>query len=915
MDVSGNTILAGASSDSVGLFGSVGSAYVFGRIGTSWNQQQKLTNSDPDPSDHFGAAVVMKNDTIVVGAGEDSGDAGSNQGSAFVFSRTSGVWSEQQRLTADDGAGTDFFGLAVALYNDTVVVGAPGDDAGSGSAYVFAPPPNDPPTISTLAITRTAGGGSPISHLANAGDAEDPENDLVITVNGGAMATVNGVTVSDLSVDGTGTATGRVSAACDATTASFTLRVTDTGGAFAQAVLNVQVNPNPLPALSYSSPQTVGLSNSLTVAPASGPGDNASIPSVAVQGVAPPMTGTVTVNSVGNVFITGAGPIGNHVITIRATDNCGAIRDASFTVNVTAVCAALTITPASLPAGSAGQSYFQQLVASGPQPTTWSLASGALPSGITLSAAGLLSGVPAAFGNFNFSVNVSDANGCPGSRSYTLTINAPCPAITVNPASLPNGTVGAAYAQTLTASGGQAPYNFAVSAGTLPNGVTLSASGALTGAPTQAGTFTFTIRSTDGAGCLGVRGYTVTVGGGNGLQFYPLAKPVRLLDTRPGQFGCDAPGVALAGGASRTQTIAGRICDGILIPASARAVTGNITTVQSGGGYLTLYPSDTAQPLVANSNYNPNEILNNVFTVGLGAGDGAFKIFVTSNTHAVVDVTGYYAPPGAGGLYFHPLPKPIRLLETRAGFTGCDAPGAPIVGGAGGIRSQQARINCDNVTIPANAQAVVGNATSVNSSGAGSGYLTLWPGNASQPLVASSNFLPGQVLNAPFTVGLAASGEFNIFTTNTTDLVIDLLGYYSTEANDVNGAGLLFNPLPQPVRLLETRAGFTGCYSPGLPLTAGSTRLQQARGACAGETIAGNALAIVGNATVINTAAGYLTFWPSGAAQPLVATSNFSAGQILNRHFTVGLGANGVFNIFASATTDLIIDVSGFFAP
>src|SRR5262249_55355075 len=150
----------------------------------------------------------------------------------------------------------------------------------------------------------------------------------------------------------------------------------------------------------------------------------------------------------------------------------------------------------------------------------------------------------------------------------------------------------------------------------------------------------------------------------------------------------------IAGGTSRTQVARG-VCDGLTIPANAAAITGNITTVQSGGGFLTLYPSDAAQPLVANSNYNPNEILNNVFTVGLGNTDGAFKIFVTSNTDVVVDVTGYYAPPGVGGLYFHPLPKPIRLLETRAGFTGCNAPGVPLPGNTD--TTQQARLTCDGV--------------------------------------------------------------------------------------------------------------------------------------------------------------------------------------------------------------------------
>jgi hypothetical protein len=155
----------------------------------------------------------------------------------------------------------------------------------------------------------------------------------------------------------------------------------------------------------------------------------------------------------------------------------------------------------------------------------------------------------------------------------------------------------------------------------------------------------------------------------------------------------------------------------------------------------------------------------------------------------------------------------------------------------------------------------------------------------------------------------------NIFTTATTDLVVDVLGYYSAEANDANGAGLLFNPLPAPVRLLETRAGFTGCSAPNAPLLANSTRQQQARGTCGSVTIAASALAIVGNATVINNQAGYLTFSPDGAAQPLTATSNFGAGQVLNRHFTVGLGATGIFNLFTSAQTDLIVDVSGFFAP
>lgn len=105
------------------------------------------------------------------------------------------------------------------------------------------------------------------------------------------------------------------------------------------------------------------------------------------------------------------------------------------------------------------------------------------------------------------------------------------------------------------------------------------------GTPTTEGTFNFTIQAADINGCTGTQAYAVTITGGatgTGLQFYPLAAPVRLLDTRAGATGCFTPGAKIPGNTSRMQSVAG-FC---AIPATARAVTGNITTVQSGGGYL-----------------------------------------------------------------------------------------------------------------------------------------------------------------------------------------------------------------------------------------------------------------------------------------------------------------------------------------
>jgi hypothetical protein len=479
----------------------------------------------------------------------------------------------------------------------------------------------------------------------------------------------------------------------------------------------------------------------------------------------------------------------------------------------------------------------------------------------------------------------------------------------VTPATMPNGTVGVAYpAQNLNASGGTGPYVFNVSAGSLPNGLNL-VGGVVSGNPTISGTFNFTIKATDANNCMGTQAYSVTIAPAptSGLQFYPLATPVRLLDTRVGASGCFTPGAKIPGGTSRTQAGA-NTCG---IPANAKAVTGNITTVDSGGGYLTIYPSDVTQPNAANSNYNPNEILNNVFTVGLGAADGAFKIFVTSNTDVVVDITGYYAPPGAGGLYFHPLPKPIRLLETRASQPGCFTPNAPLPGNAD--TTQQGTTTCDGVTIPAAAKALVGNATTVFP--AAGGYLTLFPADASRPNTASGNYDLNEVLNSPFTVGLSATGQFKIFTTATTDIVVDVLGYFSPDATDANGAGLLFYSLGTPVRLLDSRANQPACFTPGAPFTGGTEYTQLARGACLSQTIPTAALAVVGNVTTVNPLAGWLTLWPSNVTRPLVSALNFATGQIANRHFIVGLGPDGAFKLYPSSTTDLVIDLAGYFAP
>ena len=175
----------------------------------------------------------------------------------------------------------------------------------------------------------------------------------------------------------------------------------------------------------------------------------------------------------------------------------------------------ITVSPASLPAATVGSAYSQTISGGGgTAPYTFAVTAGALPAGLTLNAStGALSGTPTAGGTFNFTVTATDANSFTGSRAYSLTVSAPT--ISVSPTTLPSATVGSAYSQTISASGATAPYSFAITAGALPAGLSLSSGGALSGTPTAGGTFNFTVTATDGitgtGPYTGSRAYSLTV--------------------------------------------------------------------------------------------------------------------------------------------------------------------------------------------------------------------------------------------------------------------------------------------------------------------------------------------------------------------------------------------------------------------
>ncbi len=166
----------------------------------------------------------------------------------------------------------------------------------------------------------------------------------------------------------------------------------------------------------------------------------------------------------------------------------------------------LQLAPSALPAVIAGAQDSQQITAAGGTPPyTFAVTAGTLPPGLTLSAAGALSGNPTTLGSYTFTIRATDSSAIPdqGSASYTLQVMQVKLALTLSPAILPAVTAGAQDSQQITAAGGTPPYTFAVTAGTLPPGLALSAAGALSGTPTTAGSYKFTITATDSSATPG----------------------------------------------------------------------------------------------------------------------------------------------------------------------------------------------------------------------------------------------------------------------------------------------------------------------------------------------------------------------------------------------------------------------------
>jgi hypothetical protein len=267
-------------------------------------------------------------------------------------------------------------------------------------------------------------------------------------------------------------------------------------------------------AIAVSAPPALSITTSSLAAGTAGTAYSASV--TATGGVTP-YTWTVTGLPSG-LTLSSATPgatisgttniVGTFSVNVTVTDSESPIASASATLSLTiAQATAIAITTTSLPNGTENISYSQALSGSGGvKPYAWTVASGALPTGLLLSSAGVISGTPTAPGSYSFSVQLTDSESPAQTTSVGLgiTINNPATGLNITTASpLPGATLSSAYNTTVTATGGTPPYTWSLASGSaLPKGLSLtsaSPSATISGTPTATGTFQFTVDVEDSA--------------------------------------------------------------------------------------------------------------------------------------------------------------------------------------------------------------------------------------------------------------------------------------------------------------------------------------------------------------------------------------------------------------------------------
>lgn len=395
------------------------------------------------------------------------------------------------------------------------------------------------------------------------------------------------------------------------------------------------------------------------------------------------------------------------------------------------------------------------------------------------------------------------------------------------------------------------------------------------------------ISSRNGIISIGSQTFTITEAGTGpsspALRFVPVT-PCRLVDTRNpnGPFG----GPAFSAGETRTYTVPSGPCG---IPATAQAFSLNLAVLPSAATNVTVWPAGEPQPSTTSLNSDGRN-KSNAAIVAAGNG-GAISVYVTGSTGLLIDISGYFAP--ATGLAFYPI-TPCRVADTR---NANGLLGGPYLSAG---KSRAFPILSSACGIPSSAQAY-----SLNLSALPRGpliYLTAWPGTPSTPPTSTLNAPTGTDTANAAIVQADSSGNISIYTSNDTDLIIDVNGYFAPAGS----GGLSLYASYEPCRVYDSRLPV------GSPPFSGTISAPVAGGSCG---LPSSAQAYVLNAAALPSGSlVFLELWANGQAQPNYSTLNAIDGAITSNMAVVG-SSNGSINAYASSSTHLVLDAYGYFAP
>lgn len=376
-------------------------------------------------------------------------------------------------------------------------------------------------------------------------------------------------------------------------------------------------------------------------------------------------------------------------------------------------------------------------------------------------------------------------------------------------------------------------------------------------------------------------------------QIWLPTEPARFVDTRALGETIDDMNEAtgkFAAGEQRPITFAGRGD----VPADAVGVIANITAINTvGTGFITAHACENPLPNAASLNYTGGVNLGNEIILGLN-GNGDACIYTSGPIDLTVDVVGYISADSP----YTPI-VPARYADTRPNSTTFD--GAVQAGGAPGAIGTLTVPIAGRGNVPADAVAVTMYLSAVTP--AGNGFVTVWDCDGPAPLASSLNHVDGVNRGNEIIADIGPGGDVCLFTTANTHVTVDVVGFIPEGTN--------YTSLADQSRLLDTRdQGVTvdDLFKGGGPVPAGEFVEFEVAGRAG---IPELATTVTMNVTVVTpTGTGFVTVYDCDGL-PLASSLNFVGGVNGGNEIIASVNADGKVCLFASTTTQLAADVTG----